>query len=65
VRYDADAVALEIADDGRATSSNGRQGHGLVGMRERVGLYDGDFNAGPRTGGGYAVRVRLPLEPRP
>jgi glucose-6-phosphate-specific signal transduction histidine kinase len=64
VRYDADAVALEIADDGRATSSNGRQGHGLVGMRERVGIYDGDFIAGPRTGG-YAVRVRLPLEPRP
>jgi signal transduction histidine kinase len=65
VRYEPGALALEIADDGRAMSKNGGHGHGLVGMRERVGLYGGDVNAGPRTGGGYAVRVRLPLEPRP
>jgi signal transduction histidine kinase len=64
VRYDADTLALEIADDGRAKSKNGGHGHGLIGMRERVSVYGGDFNAGPRTGGGYAVRVRLPLEPR-
>jgi signal transduction histidine kinase len=64
VRYDADTLALEIADDGRAKSKNGGHGHGLIGMRERVGVYGGDFDAGPRTGGGYAVRVRLPLEPR-
>ena len=60
----ADTLALEIADDGRAKAKNGGQGHGLIGMRERVGVYGGDFDAGPRTGGGYAVRVRLPLEPR-
>jgi signal transduction histidine kinase len=33
----------------------------LIGMRERVALYDGAIEAGPQTEGGFAVRVRLPL----
>jgi len=36
-------------------------GHGLVGMRERVALYGGRFDAGRRTGGGFGVRVVLPV----
>jgi signal transduction histidine kinase len=65
VRYEPDALVLEIADDGRGVAGvGGGGGHGLVGMRERVGLYGGELAAGPRADGGFAVRARLPLGPR-
>jgi signal transduction histidine kinase len=68
VRYVADALELQVLDDGRgAPASNGETpGHGLIGMRERVALFGGELTAEPRPGRGYAVRARLPLEePRP
>jgi signal transduction histidine kinase len=37
-------------------------GHGLLGMRERVELYGGALHTGPRRGGGYEVRARIPIE---
>jgi signal transduction histidine kinase len=63
LRYRIEALDLEVTDDGGAAPTRGDEaGHGLVGMRERVALYDGTFEAGPRPEGGYAVRARLPLE---
>jgi signal transduction histidine kinase len=66
VRYEPWEVVLEIIDDGAGTSADAGLratggGHGIVGMRERVGLYGGSVEAGPEPGGGFAVRARLPV----
>jgi len=62
VRYGADSLELEVVDDGAgATASVESGGHGLVGMKERVALYGGRFDAGRRDTGGFAVRVLLPI----
>jgi signal transduction histidine kinase len=61
IRYAADNLELEIADDGPGTSAGAGSGYGLIGMRERVSVYGGELQAGQQPGGGYALRVRLPL----
>jgi len=61
VRYGADSLELEILDDGGASAPASPGGHGLVGMRERVALYGGRFEASRRPGGGFAVRAKLPM----
>jgi signal transduction histidine kinase len=60
--YGTSSVQLEIEDDGRGPGPYVNGGHGLVGMRERVDLYGGDLETGPREGGGFRVRASLPLE---
>ena len=59
--YRGDALAIEVADDGRGESLNGDPGHGLAGLRERAALFGGEVEAAPRPEGGFAVRARLPL----
>ncbi|MDQ4052289.1 MAG: histidine kinase [Actinomycetota bacterium] len=57
------AVTVAIEDDGtrdETSSVLGGGGHGLVGMRERVRLYGGRLEAGPRQHGGFGVRALIP-----
>nr|WP_243731625.1 sensor histidine kinase [Nocardioides ochotonae] len=61
VRLGSD-VEVVVEDDGRgAASPDDGLGLGLVGMRERVLIHDGELCAGPRPGGGFRVSARLPL----
>ena len=56
-------VYAEITDDGRGKTEGGTSGSGLSGLAERVaGFGDGRFEAGPLPGGGFRLRVELPLE---
>jgi signal transduction histidine kinase len=61
LRYEPDALQLEVRDDGKGNSTSDGLGHGLVGIRERVKIYGGEMSAGTANGGGFVLRTRLPL----
>jgi signal transduction histidine kinase len=59
--YEPGVLDIEVVDDGRGVNGKATDGgHGLMGMRERVAVFGGSFQAGPVVGGGFRVAVRLP-----
>lgn len=63
VTRDGDVVGVEVNDDGRGLEpQNGAPtGNGLRGLSERVAATGGDLEVGPASGGGFRLRVGLPL----
>jgi len=71
IRYGSRELVVQVLDRGHGLAADldnrGRPtarplGHGLLGMRERVGVYGGELYAGPRAGGGFEVLARVPIE---
>jgi signal transduction histidine kinase len=69
LRDEPNALVLEILDDGGGGLASYPAPfevvdahHGIIGMRERVALFNGSFDARPRPEGGFRVFAKLPLE---
>lgn len=70
IRDETDALVLEVRDDGQGIASAlsaqvdpGAEGHhGIIGMRERVELFDGSLSAGPGPDGGFRVVASFPID---
>ena len=67
--YAEGALLLLAEDDGRGSPEElyegggaDGMGHGLIGMRERIGMVGGRLEAGPRSGGGFRVCAELPFK---
>lgn len=60
VEDDGRGAAHELYEDGGADGA----GHGLIGMRERIGMVGGTLDTGPRPGGGFRISALLPLKKR-
>jgi signal transduction histidine kinase len=62
ITYSDRELTIQVIDNGRGSSSNGIGGHGLIGIRERVAMFNGklEFDNGPE--GGFGLRADIPLD---
>ena len=62
VERTADELCVQVLDDGPGASAEVGSGQGLRGMKERVEMYGGRLEVGPRPGRpGWQVLARLPI----
>lgn len=64
VDFAPELLRVEVADSGGSPgpSAGSGNGHGLIGLRERLAVYGGALETGRRPSGGYRVRATIPLE---
>jgi signal transduction histidine kinase len=64
VEYGTDRLRVEVTDTGGTpgTAAATGNGHGIIGLRERLAVYGGTLQSGPRLSGGYRVDAQIPLE---
>ncbi len=71
IEYRPRELLITVCDDGRPPDSAperaegqpaGSGGRGLIGLRERIAVYLGELDAGPRPGGGWRLAARIPLD---
>ena len=67
VVYGSDDVRVEVRDDGGTSPARDLpgSGKGLIGMRERVGMFGGTFEAAPQANGGFRVAATFPVVAAP
>ena len=61
--HSADEIVVTVVDDGHGAVTSrdtAAVGHGLIGMQERVALFGGRLEAGPRSEGGFRVAATIP-----
>ncbi|MGW1989942.1 histidine kinase [Embleya sp. NPDC001921] len=59
--FDRTHLRVTVVNDGERVSQPSSGGHGIVGMRERIGVLGGELEARPGADGGFEVAARLPL----
>jgi signal transduction histidine kinase len=61
IAYGVDTVTVSVVDQGRPVRRRLPGGHGLAGLRERVGNLGGTLDAGPAHDGRHVVHATLPI----
>ncbi|MGW2324881.1 sensor histidine kinase [Streptomyces sp. NPDC001700] len=62
VEYGPERLRVEVTDTGGRPGAGTGSGRGLIGLRERLAVYDGTLTTGQRLTGGFRVEALIPLE---